>query len=88
MIRRLVQDGTVEPNDVLVALLDFGRVGVTVVFVDVVQCEVAVRDRVLAIASGPRLVNVRRRQSRREGQERNDEDEARRVSGSNHTRSR
>jgi len=56
---------------------------VAVMDVDLVRCEVAVRDSVAVIvtmAPGPRLVNVRRRQRCRERQKRRDEEQRKSAS--------
>jgi hypothetical protein len=70
-VRRFVEDRAVEPDDVFHVVLDFRDV--VVGDVDLVRPEVAVGDRVVVIVPGARLVHVLRRQGRREGHKRRDE---------------
>ena len=69
MVDRLVQDRAVEPHDVLVVVLDFWPFGVVIVCFRLMRSEMAVRDGVFV----PGLVNVCRRERRRERQEGRDE---------------
>lgn len=69
-MNRLVQHRTVEPDDVLdVVVFDFSRLGV--VQRNVVRGKMTVRDGV--VVARTRLVDVLRRQRRRERQERRHE---------------
>jgi len=80
-ISRLVKNCAFEPDHVFYVVLDLRHVAV--MDVDLVRCEVAVRDSVAVIvtmAPGPRLVNVRRRQRCRERQKRRDEEQRKSAS--------
>jgi hypothetical protein len=74
VIRRLVQNRAVEPDDVFDVVPDLGDV-LALKNARLVRLEVAVYDGVAVIVFATRPVDVLRRQRRREGQKRRDEEQ-------------
>jgi hypothetical protein len=79
LIRRFVKGRAVNPDDVIVVVIEFDLHGVFMSF-EMVRGEVAVRDCVRVVVPWFGLVDVRRGQRRRERQVRSDDEQGGRTS--------